>query len=228
VRADAYQRRFGFISKLTLPAGTLDLARGLPDHDITLIGTKAMLAAHADLHPVLVALLIDAAREIHGGQGPFESAGEFPSFAPVDLPVAAEAELYNRHGPTFLHRYLPFWAATFVERAIVLFIPAAVILVPLLSRLPQLLVWRVRSRIYRWYGELALLERDVDAGVAPLPIDRWLADLDRIGRGAAGMRAPSMFASEVYSLRSHIDMVRANVMKRRRDGGGEQAGELAS
>ena len=37
--------------------------------------------------------------------------------------------------------------------------------------LPQFLRWRVRSRIYRWYGELALLERDVATRKDALPID---------------------------------------------------------
>ena len=43
-RADAYPRRFPYITKLTLPAGTIDLAANIPNRDIEMIGTKAMLA----------------------------------------------------------------------------------------------------------------------------------------------------------------------------------------
>ena len=51
--------------------------------------------------------------------------------------------------------------AAFVERAVIVVVPLLVVLVPIINFLPQFLRWRVRSRIYRWYGELALLERDV-------------------------------------------------------------------
>src|SRR6266496_2775608 len=44
-RADAYPRRFPFISKLSLPAGTIDFALGVPDQNVDMIGTRAMLAA---------------------------------------------------------------------------------------------------------------------------------------------------------------------------------------
>ena len=76
--ADTYPRRFPFLTKLTLPYGTIDLEINTPDQDVTMIGTKAMLVARDDLHPALINLLIDAAREIHGRQGYFEAAGEFP------------------------------------------------------------------------------------------------------------------------------------------------------
>ena len=68
-RADAYHRRFPHISKLTIPAGAIDFAQNIPPDEIALIGTKVMLAARDGLHPALINLLTDAAREIHGGQG---------------------------------------------------------------------------------------------------------------------------------------------------------------
>ena len=180
VRADAYQRRFPYVSKLTLPRGTIDLARDIPNRDVTLLGTKSMLAARDGLHPALVNLLTDAAREIHGDQGYFEAAGEFPNTAHVDLRVSPEADRHQRFGPSLLYRYLPFWVAAFVERAVIVVVPLLVVLVPIINFLPQFLRWRVRSRIYRWYGELALLERDVATRSGTLPIEKWLQDLDRI------------------------------------------------
>jgi TRAP-type uncharacterized transport system substrate-binding protein len=201
-RADAYVRRFPYISKLTLPAGTLDFAVGIPPAEVQLIGTKAMLAARDDLHPALINLLTDAAREIHGEQGYFEAAGEFPSMAHVDIPVSPEAERHRRFGPNLLHRYLPFWMATFVERAVILLVQLIVVVVPLL---------KYRSRIYRWYGELTLLARDVEARQGTLPIEQWLHDIDRIERAVAGISTPASFASEAYTLREHVGLVRRAV-----------------
>ena len=122
-----------------------------------------------DCTHALVELLVDAAHEIHGGQGFFEEAGEFPGTTQIDLRVSADAAQHKRFGPSFLYRYLPFWIATMVERAIVILLPIAIVLVPLFNYLPQFLRWRVRSRVYRWYGELALLERDVATRKGTLP-----------------------------------------------------------
>lgn len=217
-RPEAYERRFPYITKLTLPAGMIDLALDVPDRDVALIGTRSMLAARDGLHPALVNLLTDAAREIHGGQGSFEAAGEFPNTAQVDLRVSPDADRHHRFGPSLLYRYLPFWAAAFVERAVIVLVPLLVVLVPLLNVLPQILRWRVRARIYRWYGELALLERDVATRRAPLPIDKWLQDLDRIQRAAEQIHPPTSYASEAYTLREHIGLVRRTVRERAGDG----------
>ena len=213
-RADAYPRRFPYITRLTLPAGTIDLAANIPNQPIEMIATKAMLAARDGLHPALINVLIDAARELHGEQGYFEAAGEFPGTAPVDLRVSAYADQHKRFGPSFLYRVLPFWVASIVERTIILVVPLLVVLVPLMNFLPQFLRWRVRSRIYRWYGELALMERDVAKREGALPIEKWLHDLDRIERAVGQIRTPAKFASEAYTLREHIGLVRRAIMAR--------------
>jgi TRAP-type uncharacterized transport system substrate-binding protein len=212
--ADAYHRLLPFIVKLPLPPGVIDVAHNIPPKEVTLIGTKAMLAARDGLHPALVDLLLDAAREIHGGQGLFEEAGEFPETTKVDLRVSTEADRHKHFGPSLLHQYLPFWIATIAERAIIILLPIAAVLFPLFNYLPQFLRWRVRSRVYRWYGELALLERDVATRTGTLPVEKWLADLDRIERAVAQIHTPAGFASEAYTLREHIGLVRRAVMTR--------------
>ena len=92
--------------------------------------------------------------------------------------------------------------------------PLLVILVPLLNLLPQMMRWRVRSRIFRLYGELKLLERDVATRMGTSPIEGWLSDLDRIEREAVQLKTPVSYASEAYTLREHIGLVRRTVMAR--------------
>ena len=218
-RADAYPRRFRYITKLTLPAGTIDLAANVPATEIAMIGTKAMIAARGDLHPALINLLVDAAREIHGEQGYFEAAGEFPGTAQVDLEVSEHAARHMRYGPSLLHRYLPFWAATLVERAIILLLPLVVVLVPVINFLPQFMRWRVRSRIYRWYGELALLERDVATRAAPLPIAQWLRDLERIERSVGQIQYAGEFRQRgVHAARARRSRAPRDRGESRRNG----------
>jgi TRAP-type uncharacterized transport system substrate-binding protein len=210
-RADAYPRRFPYITRLTLPPGTIDFAQHIPEQEVKMIGTRAMLVARDGLPPAIINLLLDAAQELHSEQGYFEADDEFPNTRTVDLPVSLDADRHRRFGPSLLHRYLPFFVATYIERLIILLVPLLVILVPVMNVLPQVLRWRQRSRIYRWYGELALLERDVAARTGKLPIEQWFADLDRIELAAARVRTPASFASEAYTLREHIGLVRSAV-----------------
>jgi TRAP transporter TAXI family solute receptor len=210
--AEAYPRRFPFISKLTLPPGTIDFAHNIPAEEVQMLGTKAMLVGRDGLHPAIINLLIDAARDIHGAQGYFEAPGEFPGTAQVDIRVSEYADQHKRFGPSFLYRYLPFWVAAIVERTIIVVVPLLVVLIPALNYLPQFLRWRVRSRVYRWYGELALIERDVATRSGKLPIEQWLRDLDRIEQAVEEIKTPTKFASEAYTLREHIALVRRTVL----------------
>ena len=213
-KADAYRRRLNFITTLTLPPGVIDLANNIPEKEVDLIGTKEMLAARDGFHPALIHLLVDAAREIHGKQGLFEEAGEFPGTTQVDLRVSTDADQHKRFGRSFLYQHLPFWVAALAERAIIILLPLAAILFPLFHYLPQLVRWHVRSRVYRWYGELALLERDIAVHTGTLPIGKWLADLERIERAVARIHTPAGFASEAYTLREHIGLVRRAIIAR--------------
>lgn len=218
-RAEAYERRYAHISRLTLPPGAVDLALRIPEREMQLIGTPAMLASRPDLAPAIVDLLLDAAREIHGGQGVFEARGRFPNTGVVDLPVSPEADRHMRFGPSLLQRHLPFFVATYVERLVILLLPVLFLVVPLVNWLPQLLRWRTRQRVYRWYGELALLERDIDRREGDLPIARWKNDLDRIEHAASRLRIPPSMASEAYTLREHIGLVRRAIGRRSRPSG---------
>ena len=213
--ADAYAQRYRFLARRTLYAGAISFAPVAPEKDVALVATELMLAARSDINPAIVNLLLEVVRDVHDDQGFFETAGEFPNVEQVDLPVSEDAVRHRRFGPSILYRVLPFWAAAFFERFVIIVLPLLAVLVPVIRAFPSVLAWRIRSRIYRWYGELALLEREVAApSVQPPPIDRWLADLQRIERAAARINPPASFASEVYTLREHIGFVRRAALAR--------------
>ena len=219
-QADAYPQRYSFLTRRTLHAGAIEFTPVTPARDIALISTEAMLAARDDVHPAIVNLLLELIRDEHDDQGYFEAPNEFPNVDQVDLRVSPDAIRHRRFGPSLLYRYLPFWVATFVERFIIIVVPLLVVMVPLIKFLPQVMRWRVRSRIYRWYGELTLLERDVRSRKSDLPVERWLSDLERIQRGVERVTTPASFASEAYTLREHIDLVRRAVLARAAAAGG--------
>lgn len=220
-QADAYTRRFAYLSKVVLPRGAIDLVRDIPPQDVALVAPLATIVTRADTHPALIDLLIQAAAEVHGQPGLFQRAHEFPNSKQVDFPLSAEAERYYKSGTRFLQRYLPFWAATLIERMIVLLIPVFAVLVPLMKVLPFLYTWRVRSRIYKWYGELKFLEASIEEDPHSPRSKEWLEQLDRLEARVNRIPTPLAYANQLYILREHIGLVREAV--RRRSGGASPA-----
>lgn len=203
-QADAYARRFPFMSKVVLPRGVVDLARDLPPEDVRLVAPTATLLARADLHPALVQLLVQAGQRVHGNAGWFQQHGEFPNADNTEWPLAAEAERYYRNGPPWLQRWLPFWLANLVDRMWLVLLSIIAIVLPLSRVLPPLVEFRIRSRVFRWYAQL----REVEDQSGHRPVAELLRELDELEQRVNGVSVPLSFADELYALKSHIQLVR--------------------
>jgi TRAP transporter TAXI family solute receptor len=213
-QAEAYSRRFAFLSAVRLPRGIVDFGRDIPSRDYQLIAPTATLVARDDLHPALVDLLVQAAAEIHGAPGWFHRRGEFPTAAYSEIPVASTAEKFYRDGPPLLQRYLPFWLANFLGRMWIVIVALGALLLPLSRVVPPLYVWKVRSRIYRWYGQLRAVERAVEEAEPETRrqvLDEQIERLNDIERRVNRLTVPLSFAEELYGLRSHIEFVRKRI-----------------
>jgi TRAP transporter TAXI family solute receptor len=156
-------RRFGYFQAVSLKRGSVDPHRDLPNRDIALLATTANLVVRDELHPALAYLLLEAAREVHHGPSLIHRAGEFPSPTGTDFPLAPQSERYFRDGRPFLLNYLPFWMANLVQRLVFLLVPLAAILIPIIRLLPEAIERRQKSSLYRRYGELKFLEKDLQA-----------------------------------------------------------------
>lgn len=213
-QAEAYTRRFSFLSHVVLPRGIVDLGRNLPPKDYHLIAPTATLVAREGVHPALIDLFIQAAAKIHGGSGWFQKKGEFPTASYTEIPVSPAAERFYTSGPPLMQRYLPFWLANFFERMWVVIVALGALILPLSRIIPPLYVWKVRSRVYRWYGQLRAVEqaiedvpREQQSEVYPAQLKRLNDIEERVNR----ISIPLSFADELYGLRSHINFVRRRV-----------------
>jgi TRAP transporter TAXI family solute receptor len=206
-RAEAYIAAFPFLSAVRLPAGGASLAEDLPAEEATLIAPSAVLAARGEIHPQIVALLMQVLSDAHRGRGLFSPPGRFPSGLLTDLPVHDDAARWYRDGPSFLQRVAPFWVAVQVERLWVLAIPLLTIAIPLLRFAPPLLRWQIERKIYRWYAELREAEAALAEGTGDRP--RLAAGLDRLDAKLARLRVPLAYMQQLYHLRAHLAQVRA-------------------
>jgi TRAP-type uncharacterized transport system substrate-binding protein len=205
-QSEAYARRFSFLSPVTLPRGIVDLATDIPPQDVRLIAPTATLVAQSDTHPALLQLFAQAAVMVHGDSGWFNKEGVFPNALYLERPLADEARRMYSSGPPFLQRHMPFWLANLVERMWVVLIPILAVLLPLSRIVPPLYEFRVRSRIFRWYGKLRSIEDDLAGGNArPAAL---LDELNALDRKVEALNVPLSHADELYALRSHIQLVR--------------------
>src|SRR5205814_10259048 len=193
-----------FVSPATLPRGVVDLAQDMPPADVHLVAPTAALASKIGTHPALVQLFVQAAQAIHSEAGWFQHKGEFPSAKNTEWPLSKEAERFYRNGPPLLQHYLPFWLANLIDRMWVALVSIIAILIPMSRIVPPLYEFRIRSRIFRWYGQLRSVENEQGAR-AP---DELMKELDAIEARVGNVTVPLSYADELYALRSHINLVR--------------------
>jgi TRAP-type uncharacterized transport system substrate-binding protein len=205
-QGDAYSRRFPFLTPVVLPRGIVDLARDLPPQDVRLVATTTALLTRDATHPALVQLFAQAARNLHGPAGWFNRAGAFPTIEHSEYPIANEAERAIRGGAPFLQRYLPFWLANLIERMWLALGIIIAVLLPLSRIVPPLYEFRIRSRVFRWYGQLREIENRMQADPAQGP--RLAGELDELDERVGRISVPLSYADELYALRNNIQLVR--------------------
>ena len=207
-RADAYARRAPFLTKVLLPQGVLDMQANKPSTDTVTVAVTAMLAVRDDLHPAIVDLLLMAADDVFDEHTILSDAGEFPSPKNIDLPLSDEAKRFHERGAPFLMRYLPFWAATLIDRLWVLLFPLIGLLIPLFKLLPPLYHWRIRRKLLQRYIEL----REIDPQYRPVTSedDRSvrLNKVIALDAETVEVPVPRDYSDDVYKLRRDIDLVR--------------------
>ena len=207
-RAAAYPRRYPFLSTILLPRGVLDFQADRPAQDIHTIAFGAMLVAREDFHPALTDLLLVAAGDVFGGHDLLADAGQFPTPQYVDLPLSEEAERHFDYGPPFLMRYLPFWAATLVDRLWIMLLPLIGLSVPLVKLVPPAYRWQIRRRLLRIYAELDAIDPQRTPVGDEQEVRERFRQLDRLENEATIQGVPRGYTDDVYKLRRDIDLVR--------------------
>ncbi|TIS74787.1 MAG: hypothetical protein E5W94_23675 [Mesorhizobium sp.] len=165
-RPAPYTAPHPFLSLGNLQEGAIDLPANLPPADIVLISPDATLVVLDDFYPALAELLLCIAGPVCDGPGPFEQAGAFPSRDHLDFPISDAARRFFEFGPSLLPRYLPFWAATTLDRLKILLLALVTLIYPLSKILPPTYGWRMRARLNRGHKALRAIERELDAAVA--------------------------------------------------------------
>ncbi|QEX15113.1 hypothetical protein FRZ44_03930 [Hypericibacter terrae] len=209
-RAPAFRYALPFLSVVTLPAGTIDLPRDLPRNDITMVAPAAQLVIRKELHPALVHLLLDATAKVHRSRQDFAPEGRFPSATLVDYPLNSDAARFLEKGPSFFYRYLPFWAAVWADRLLILLVPILTLMIPLFRLGPPLYRWQIQRKLFKRYRQLRRIEMAARAEGADR--EALSGELDRLQQELSGLKIPLAYAEDLYHLRQHISWVRARML----------------
>ena len=208
---EAYSRRFSFLTPVSLPRGVVDLAGDVPTSDVRLVAPTTTLLARDGVHPAILQLFSQASLKLHGSASWFNRAREYPNIANTEFPLAQEADRTIRNGVPLLQRYLPFSMANLMERMWLALGIIIAVLLPLSRIVPPLYQFRIRSRIFRWYGQLRNIEERLGENTESASV--LLTELEALEVHAEKVTVPLSYADELYSLRNHIDMVRQKLLK---------------
>lgn len=208
-QADAYVRRYAYLSRMQLPQGSIDFGRNLPAEDVALIGPTVELVARKGLNSAISDLLLDAARVVHGKPGLLQKRGEFPAPLEHDIKLSEDALQFYKSGKGFLYTAVPqLWLASLIKRVLVAIVPIALLLIPAIRFLPLIYRWNIQLRIYRCYRPLLVLERDAAGPLTPEREQELVQRLDAIEDAVNHLKVPASFADQFYGLRLHINFVR--------------------
>jgi hypothetical protein len=175
-----------------------------------LLATKASLVVRRDLHPAIQYRLLEAASRVHSAAGLFHAAGQFPAPEVIDLPLGIHARQFYKTGPPFLQRHLPFWLAVLAQQLLVLLIPVAGVVYPLLRFSPAIYSWFQHRRIYRLYSELMALEGEMASSPAD-HAEKYIERLNQLEDRASHLSLPIAFQPLLYALRQHVGVVRERI-----------------
>ncbi len=207
--ADALARNFSFLANVDLPAGTLDVARRIPQRDIKLLATATNLVVRADAHAALKVLMLEELATIDHGTRVLGTDGRFPNLAYAELPADPEAVTYFKKGPSLFRRYLPYWLATVVERFYALLLPLATLALPLFRLVPQWLARRRQQHLDDLYHKL----EDIDIAVAeargkPVETRIQLSRLKHFERDLTFVQRRRLGSDRFLQFRRDIDRIR--------------------
>ena len=211
-QAETLTRLFPNLNRLVLSQGMVDLDKNIPPHDVNLIATTNVVVVHRDMHPELIYLLAQTMQEEHSGAGVFQRAGEFPTANDPEFEVAEEARDYYRNGPSFLHRYFPFWVVNLTKRAVAVLVTAFAIVIPLVTYAPKLYQWLLHGYLKRLYRRLRVIEGALRTEPTAPQVEAMQSDLENINRAANLL--PMRHSDAFFNLIIHIRLTRAELASR--------------
>jgi TRAP-type uncharacterized transport system substrate-binding protein len=183
----AYQKKFNYLDEVIIPAGSLNIEKKLPKHDVSLIATTTTLAVRKDLHPSLQLALLMSSKEIIQDSSRlfFTKRNEFPAFVDPSISISPIARNYYNYGPPKTTEYLPYWLVVFIDRFWFVVLAAFAVIYPLSKLNFHLRRFRFIIRKRPLYELLLNMEKEIAGKKLPIEDkEKLLKKLETINKHA--------------------------------------------
>lgn len=207
--AEGISRNMREFHVLVLPMGTIDLINNKPANNMNLLATTFTVVAQKETHSALIYLMMGIMDDVHQPPSFLHAEDEFPADRDVDFPLSSDAQnYYSKGGKPFLQKHLPYWAASFVGKLLLVLVPLLAIIYPISQAYPALTQWFYTRRVNRFYEKLVKIEKRLDHGA-----DREVTKYDlQVLRAEIELlikleKIPSMYTNLLYDLRGHVSQV---------------------
>jgi TRAP transporter TAXI family solute receptor len=213
-RAQAYDKRFAYLTALTLYEGSIDLMENLPNKDTTLLSTTASLIANQSLEDELIRIFMKQLKKVHIKESILQKRGEFPSQNYLEIELNSEAKRYLEHGDTWLEKIFPFWIANNIDRLKILLIPLITLLIPLLKSALPIYRWSIRFSIYRWYDDINAIDLKLDTPLSKEELESLYQELMHLSKEIKETtKVPLSYMGEYYNLRIHLRLITQRIQE---------------
>lgn len=206
-RAKAYSQKFSSLKNLSIYEGGIDLFRNIPSEKIEILSSVQNLVTNKTIPDELIRIFLKKVKMIHGGRNFFETNEEFPNLKYLDTAINSEAEVYLTVGDSWLEEIFPFWIATNIDRFKLLIIPLLGLLIPLLKSIIPLYIFTIRSKIFRWYKMVHLLELKIQKSDKK-DKEELKKELQKLKNEIQNKtKVPLSYMGEYYNLILHIELL---------------------
>jgi len=206
-RAQAYSRKYAYLSTLNLYEGTMDLYRNIPNNNMNLLAATANLVTTQGVPHELIRLLLKKVKEVHKHKSLFAQENQFPNTLNLDTEINNEALKYLRNGDSWLESIFPYWIASNMDRLKILLIPLLTLMFPLFKGVAPLYRWTMRSKIYKWYKTI----NEIDKKLKGLNNSELKIELENLEALQTSIQehtnVPMSFMGEYYNLLMHIELI---------------------
>ncbi len=207
--ADAYEKKFPFLTKLVIPKGSFDIENIIPKNDIQLIAPSVMLLVEKEMHPVMQWAFMLAAKELGQLQSNFFSKpGFFPRYIDESFKLSPVAKRYYDSGVPLVFQYFPLWLASLIDEVWFYIISLIAVIYPLKKLFFNFREIPSSEYIEDWYQELHELEYTYRNSNDLIQLQANLDQLNRLENEIASTWIESGKLGNSYTLRNSLARIK--------------------
>lgn len=206
--ADAYMKVLPVLEKVVIPQGALDIERGKPEYDTTLLAATLEIIIDKNLHPAYQWAFLQATQQFHSKtEGFFTPIKYFPRAAKSNVSLSPIAADYLNHGIPSLFNYFPIWIASSIHQFWVYILAAVLVGYPILSRIGDIRAAHTKWVLIVLFMKLRRLEEKmVEAKTLP-QLDNYKAVLDQLESDVVYRWIDSSIVIDYFQFRSSFSSV---------------------